>query len=151
MRFACDISIGVDFFLAETRALETLNFLLVSARNFCIALLPYPSPSPRFPFCALRIATQSLLFTAEALLSLPKPFVHCALQALAQKAQGQTGGRAALESGCLGYIEWSSGSVVVVSDSKTTAQRSGARLPCLMPPPLLLLLLLLLWSAVVLA
>ena len=30
VRFACDVSIGADFYLAETRALDTFNFLLVS-------------------------------------------------------------------------------------------------------------------------
>ena len=29
VRFACDVSIGADFYLAETRALDTFNFLLV--------------------------------------------------------------------------------------------------------------------------
>jgi hypothetical protein len=32
LRFACDVSIGVDFHLAETRAQDTFNYLLVS---FC--------------------------------------------------------------------------------------------------------------------
>jgi hypothetical protein len=30
LRFACDVSIGVDFHLAETRAQDTFNYLLVS-------------------------------------------------------------------------------------------------------------------------
>jgi subtilisin family serine protease len=35
VRFACDVSIGLDFHLAETRAVQTLNFLLVRCSFSC--------------------------------------------------------------------------------------------------------------------
>ena len=124
VRFACDVSIGVDFFLAETRAIETLNFLLASFPALALSLLLWSH---------LRIVVSAihLHFNCHS---------HSFFQALAQQARSQTaatGAKLELESGCLRYFEW--GSVAVVTTSPNAApQRSSA----ITTQPLLMFLIL---------